>query len=63
MFMAKCDVCEEEIDDPCFLVTIRPGWTLKEFDICDDCAGPIEKFLDRNGLIDVVECGEDDDDE
>ena len=49
MFVTKCDICNKEIDlrDK---VDIRFAYS-ESVDLCEECASPIFKFLEKNKLF------------
>ncbi len=53
MFITKCDICKKEIDHT-NKVDVRFAWT-KKVDLCEECASPILKFLQKNKFLDKKE--------
>jgi hypothetical protein len=58
MLDLKCDACERRVDDLCELVTVEHHGLFAEFDFCWDCAEPVEKFLEKKGLIRMADVAE-----
>ena len=50
MAITKCDLCKKEIKDREKYILVR--FAYNHTDLCDKCASPISKFLQKHKIID-----------
>lgn len=51
MFIAKCDVCKEEIKDYKNRIKVAAPGIFSEFAFCLNCGSPVLRFLKKNRFL------------